>query len=141
MELSGIESKSKFTKDSSENSLECKSENFDDHKNGSFPIFKKIKSKYPKNLFFGRLDVNFIRNKLESVQEMIQNTFDICLVCVTNIDCCFPNQWLLFYVNQDFTWKMFSKYPMRQDLEILVLELKLSNYWNLCTSITNWYCI
>ena len=32
--------------------LESKSENFDDHKNISF-VLKKIKSKHPKNLFFG----------------------------------------------------------------------------------------
>ena len=47
------ESNFKFTKNSFQNTLESISENFDDHKNVSFPIFKNIKSKHPKNLFFG----------------------------------------------------------------------------------------
>ena len=33
---------------------------------------------------------------------------------------------LLFYVNQDLNCKVLNKYPTRQNLEILVLELKLS---------------
>ena len=31
-----------------------------------------------------------------------------------------------FYVNQDLNCKVLNKYPVRQDLEILVSELKLS---------------
>ena len=93
--------------------------------------------------------MNSIRNKFESVQEIIQNNFDIFLVCGTKIDSSFPNQQfciaeyrifrkdcngggLLFYVNQDLNCKVLNKYPTRQDLEILVLELKLAklaSYW------------
>ena len=40
---------------------------------------------------------------------------------------------LLFYVNQDLNCKVLNKYPTRQNLEILVLELKLSK--------TNWLVI
>ena len=71
--------------------------------------------------------------KLESVLEIIQNTFDIFLVCETKIDSSFPNQQFLFYVNQDLNCKVLNKYPMCQDLEILILELKLSK--------TNWLVI
>ena len=89
--------------------------------------------------------MNSIRNKFESVQEIIQNTFDIFLVCETKIYTFFPNQQfcipeysifrkdrnargggLLFYVNQDLNCKVLNKYPTRHDVEILVLELKLS---------------
>ena len=96
--------------------------------------------------------MNSIRSKFESVQEIIQNIFDIFLVCETKIDSSFPNQQfcipeyrifrkdrnargggLLFYVNQDLNCKVLNKYPTRQDLEILVLELKLSK--------TNWLVI
>ena len=95
-----------------------------------------------KNLFFRQLDVN--SNKFESFQEVIQNTFDIFLVCETKIDSFFPNQQfcipeyrifrkdrnsrggeLLFYVNLDFNCKVLF-YQTRHDFEILVLELKLS---------------
>ena len=63
----------------------------------------------------------------------------------TKIDSSFPNQQfcipeyrifqkdhiargggLLFYVNQDLNCKVLNKYPTRQNLAILVLELKLS---------------
>ena len=37
-----------------------------------------------------------IRNKFESVHEIIQNTFDIFLVCETKIDSSFPNQQFCF---------------------------------------------
>ena len=40
---------------------------------------------------------------------------------------------LFFYVNQDLNCILRNKYPMRQDLEILVLDLKLSK--------TNWLVI
>ena len=105
----------------------------------------KIKSEHPQNLFFGQLNVNSIRNKFDPVQEIIQNTFDTFLACETKMYSSFPNQqfciseyrifrkdrnahggWLLFYVNQDLNCKVLNKYPTRQDLEILVLESKLS---------------
>ena len=84
--------------------------------------------------------MNSIRIKFESVQEIIQNNFDIFLVCETKIDqqFCIPEYCifqkdrnargagLLFYVNQDLNCKVLNKYPTPQDLEILVLELKLS---------------
>ena len=87
--------------------------------------------------------MNSIRNKFESVQKIIKNTFDIFLVCETKIDSSFLNQQfyipeyrifrkdrnacgggLLFYVNQDLNCKVLNKYPTRQDLENLVLEMK-----------------
>ena len=45
-----------------------------------FPFLKKVKSEHPKNVFFGQLNANSIRNKFKSVQEIIQKTFDIFLV-------------------------------------------------------------
>ena len=96
--------------------------------------------------------MNSIRNKFKSVQEIIQNTFDIFLVCETKIDSSFPNQQfrireyrifrksrdardggLLFYVNQNLNCKVLNKYPMGQGPEILVLKLKLTK--------TNWLLI
>ena len=125
--------------------MESKSDKHDNTENIPFPFLKKIKSKHPKHLFFGQLNGNSIRNKSESVQEIIQNAFDIFLVCESKIDTSFPNQQfcvpeyrifrkdrnacgigLLFYGNQYLNCKVLNKYPTRQDLEILVLELKLS---------------
>ena len=135
--------------------MESKSDSHENDENISFPFLKKIRSKHPKNLFFGQLNVNSIRNKFENqeiVQEIVQNTFDTFLVCETKIDSSFPNQQfcipeyrifrkdlnargggLLFDVNQDLNCKVLNKYPTRQNLDILVLELKLSK--------TNWLVI
>ena len=132
--------------------MESKSDNHNNDENISFPFLKKIKSQHPKNIFFGQLNVNSIRNKFESIQEIVQNTFDIFLACETKIDSFFPTQQfstpeyrifrkdrnargggLLFYVNQNRNCKVLNKYPMPQDLEILILELKLSK--------TNWLVI
>ena len=74
--------------------MESKSDSHENDENISFPFLKKITSKHPKNLFFGQLNVNSIRNKFESVQEIVQDTFDIFLVCETKIDSSFSNQQL-----------------------------------------------
>ena len=65
-----------------EDILESKSDNHDNDENISSPFLKKIKSEHPKNLFFRQFNVNSIRNKFESVQEINQNTFDFFFVPV-----------------------------------------------------------
>ena len=108
-------------------------------------FLKRTKSKPPKNLYFRHLNINSIRNKFDSVQEIIQNTFHIFLFTKTKTDSSFPSQQfsipeyqifqkdrnaheggLLLYVNQHLNCKVLTNYPMRQDFEILILELKLS---------------
>ena len=89
--VSETESDSQTTEYVPEDSLESKSDSHENDENISFPFLKKIRSKHSKNLFFGQLNVNSIRNKFESVQEIVQNTFDIFLVCETKIDSSFPN--------------------------------------------------
>ena len=141
--VSLTESNSELAKNLLEDTLERKSDNHDNDENIPFPFWKKIKSEHPKNLFFGQLNVNSIRHKFESVQDTIQNTVDIFIVCETKTDSSFLNRqfciheyrifWkdrnghgggLLFYVNQDHNCKVLNKYPMRKDLEILVLRIE-----------------
>ena len=55
-------------------------------KGNAFTSTKSIKAKHPKNLFFGHLNVNSIRNKFVSIQELIKRTFDILLTSETKID-------------------------------------------------------
>ena len=83
---------SKFSNNLSQDTLkgEVKSHiNFEDL---LFSFLKKTKSKHPKNLFFGHVNTNSIRNTFESVQEIIQNTFDIFVFSETKIDFPFPKQ-------------------------------------------------
>ena len=95
--------------------MESKSDNHDNDENIPFFFLRKMKSEHPKNLFFAQLNVNSVRNKFESVQEITQNTFDIFLVCETK-DRNAHGEGLLFYVNQDLNCKVLNKYPIHQDL-------------------------
>ena len=52
---------------------------------------KVLKQSTLKILFFGHLNVNSIRTKLFSIQELIKRTFDIFLIGETKIDDFFPN--------------------------------------------------
>ena len=46
----------------------------------------------PKNVVIGHLNVNSLRNKFETVEELVQNKVDICFLSEKNIDETFPNQ-------------------------------------------------
>ena len=80
--VSETEPRSEIAKYFPEDSLESKSDNHENYENISFSFLKKIKSEHPKNLFFRQFNVNSIRNKSESVQEINQNTFDFFFVPV-----------------------------------------------------------
>ena len=76
--------------------MNSSSKSFSDYDNirakgNAFTSTKSIKAKHPKNLFFGHLNVNSIRNKFVSIQELIKRTFDIFLISETKIDDLFPN--------------------------------------------------
>ena len=60
-------------------------------KRNAFTSTNDIEAKHPKNLFFGHLNVNSIRNKFVSIEELIKRTFDIFLISETKIDYSFPN--------------------------------------------------
>ena len=87
-----FESNSKFSNNLSQDTLKGKVKSHINFENLLFSFLKETKSKHPKNLFFGHVNINSIRNKFESVQEIIQNTFDIFLFSETKIDSSFPNQ-------------------------------------------------
>ena len=60
-------------------------------KGNAFTSTKSIKAKHPKNLVFGHLNVNSIRSKFVTIQELIKRTFDIFLISETKIGDSFPN--------------------------------------------------
>ena len=51
----------------------------------------KVLKQNTLKIFFGHLNVNFIRNKFVSIQELIKRTFDIFLISETKTDDSFPN--------------------------------------------------
>ena len=63
------ESNSKFLNNSSQDTLENKGKSHRNFQNLSFSFSKKTKPKYPKNLFFGHLNINSIRKKLNQFRK------------------------------------------------------------------------
>ena len=55
-------------------------------KGNAFTSAKSIKAKHPKNLFFGHLNENSIRNEFVSIEELIKRTFDVFLISETKTD-------------------------------------------------------
>ena len=75
----------------------------------------------------------FLHVKLKLIPPTQINGFVFLNSVYFRKDCNARGGGLLFYVNEDLNCKVLNKYPTRQDLEILVLELKLSK--------TNWLVI
>ena len=97
-----------------------------------------------KNLFFGHVNINSLRNKREFVEPLIRNRFDIFLISETKLDFSFSgseftflgyglfrkdrNQHgggLIFYVNQDIPCKTINTSNFANSLEVLHLEINL----------------
>ena len=84
------ESNAKFSNKLSQDNLKGKGKSHIKFENLLFSFLKKTKSNHHKNLFFGHININSIRKKFESFQEIIQNIFDIFLFSETKIDSSFP---------------------------------------------------
>ena len=54
-------------------------------------LSRQLKVLKRNTLFFGYLNVNSIRNKFTSIQELIKRIFDIFLIGETKLDHSFPN--------------------------------------------------
>ena len=77
----------------------------------AFTSTRSIKAKHPKNLFFGHLNVNSIRNKFVSIEELIKRTFDIFLISETKIDDSFPNalkEKIETHLEEDFSFTLMK---------------------------------
>ena len=100
---------------------------------------KKLRAKHPKNILFGNLNINSLRNKLEYL------LFDVFPVSESKLDLYFPDiqfqtanynmfrkdrsikgGGLLFYVNQDLNCKIVNMHDFPTDIEILPVELPLT---------------
>ena len=52
----------------------------------TFKTLRSLRSKHAKNVFLGHLNVNSLRNKFESLNKLIKDTFDIFLVSESKLD-------------------------------------------------------
>ena len=46
----------------------------------TFKTLRDLRSRQPKKVFLGHLNINLLRNKFEPLNELIRDTFDIVLV-------------------------------------------------------------
>ena len=111
----------------------------------AFKNLRNMKRKRPKNVFLGHLNINSIKNKFESVWELIKDTFDIFLLSESKLDSSFPDDQLsipgyrivkkdrdsnggglLLYINEDVLFKIIqnSSLPPKENLKQLIYPLK-----------------
>ena len=55
-----------------------------------------LRASNPHKIMLGHLNVNSLRNKFESIADIIQGTFDIFLLSETKIDESFPDKLFCF---------------------------------------------
>ena len=65
---------------------------------------KKLRAKHPKNILFGHLNINSLRNKFAYLEEIIKNMFYVSLVSPCKLDLSFPDTQFQI-VNYNIFWK------------------------------------
>ena len=70
----------------------------------SCSLVQALSHKTQKNIILGHLNVNFLRNKIEAVEQLIRNNTDISLFSETTSDDIFPSQQLKIS-----DYKMFTR--------------------------------
>ena len=73
------------SKNSNEIRKEIKSKDHD-----AFPLLRKQRFDFPKNNIFGHLNINSLRNKFESISQLIKGKFGIFLINKARLDVSFP---------------------------------------------------
>ena len=109
--------------------------------NSIFPILAKLRSEHPKNILLGHLNINSVRNKFESSNELIRNNFDIFIIMESKLDSSFPDSQfhipgytlfrknrnkngggLMCYINQDLPVEIATTYKFPTNLKVLSIE-------------------
>ena len=127
----------------SQNSNEIRKEVKNGKDHDAFSLLRNQRLDYPKNVIFGHLNINSLRNKFESVSELIKGKFDIFLINETKLDASFPsNQFVMsgykfvrkyrnkfgggiaFYINDQLPSPTI-KIENPSDIEILTIEIAI----------------
>ena len=110
----------------------------------AFQSFQKNSLQNFKNILTGDSNVNFLRNKFEAVEELVQNKVDICFLSDTKIDETFPNQpfvingyklfrrdrichgeGVLCYINENIPSKTVNVEGIVKECEIVLMEFSI----------------
>ena len=70
----------------SQNSNEIRKEVKSSKDHGAFSLLRKQRLEYPKNVIFGHLNINSLRNKFFWTSELIKGKVDIFLINETKLD-------------------------------------------------------
>ena len=104
----------------------------------NFVTFQSVqahRSKNPKNVIIGHLNVNSLRNKFVAVDELIKSKIDVCLISETKVDESFPNQQFKINSYKMFPSKVLSLESIPIDTELILLEFTVKNQKWLCVGI------
>ena len=67
--------------------------NPDNYSNASVEsVLKFYRSKFPKKLIIGHININSIRNKFEILKSMLSEVLDVLMITETKLDDSFPEQ-------------------------------------------------
>ena len=100
-----------FTQNPNEIRKEFKNAKYHD----AFSVLKKQRLHYPKNVIFGRRNINSLQNTFDSIAELIQGNVDISLINENKLGESFPS-------NQFATgYKLIQKIRKKFDGEIVFL--------------------
>ena len=107
-------------------------------------LLKQQRLGNPKNIILGHLNINSLRNKIESVKEIFNNNIDILLLSETKLDESFPSNMfsmegfrmfrkdrnqtgggLIFYVNENIACRVIDLNIT--DIEVIAIEVIFKN--------------
>ena len=100
-------------------------------------ILKNLRFENVNRLICAQLNINLIRNKFESLQEIVSTNVGILLICKTKLDSSFPRAQFYFhgfglYICDDIPSKLIES---TMTIEGLFVEINLrKNKWLLCCS-------
>ena len=113
-----------------------------------------MRSKHPKHVFLGYLDIYSLQNKFESVNELIKDTFDIFLLSESKFDSIFIDSQFSIpgYCIRDHSLSMYAKFSEKYlrniDIESTSIRLVVSvgkgrwkineNTWKIHCNILHW---
>ena len=108
----------------------------------------------PKNVILGHLNANFLRNKIEAIEELMQNNINISLFSEIKLDETFPNQQLkisgykmfrrdrnkrggdiMFYINENILCKTVNVEGLPDDCEVTLIQLSIKSQKWLCIGL------
>ena len=139
----------------SQNSNEIRKEVKNGKDHDAFCLLRKQPLDYPKNVIFEHLNINSLRNKFESISELIKENFEIFLINETKLDASFPSNrfamsgykfvrkdrskfWggIAFFINDQLPSRPI-KIDNPSDIEILTIEITIRKNKFLLQGYTN----